>query len=86
MVEVKRKDNESYESMMRRFGRKIMQSQVLRRARKMRFHAKNESKNIRRTKAVKRAEMREERQELERQGKISYNNFGPMNQRGRGRR
>ena len=47
MVEVKRKDNESHEAMMRRFGRRVLQSQVVARARKQRFHEKTLSKNLR---------------------------------------
>lgn len=86
MVEVKRKDNESHEAMMRRFGRRVLQSQVVARARKQRFHEKTLSKNLRRTKAVKRAEMREEREELTRQGKIPYNTFGQNRRFGGGRR
>ena len=37
MVEVKKKDNESFDSLLRRFNRKIQQSGVLIRARRIRF-------------------------------------------------
>ena len=40
MVEVKKKDGESFESMFRRFSRKIQQSGVLIRARKTRFYTR----------------------------------------------
>lgn len=83
MVEVKRKDNESFDSMLRRFSRRMMQSRVLNRARRSRFHEREKSKNIRRERAIKRAELREEKEELRRQGKISYNTFGTMNRYGR---
>ena len=86
MVEVKRKDNESHEGMMRRFGRRVLQSQVVARARKQRFHQKKLSKNLRRTKAVKRAELREKREELDRQGKIPYNDYGSNRRFGKRRR
>ena len=86
MVEVKRREKESHEAMMRRFSRRILQSQVVARARKQRFHERKLSKNLRRTKAVKRAELREEREELSRQGKIPYNTFGSNRRFGQGRR
>ncbi|HEX9503004.1 MAG TPA: 30S ribosomal protein S21, partial [Patescibacteria group bacterium] len=46
MVEVKRKDNESFESLLRRFNRKIQQSGVLVRARKIRFFEPTRSRNL----------------------------------------
>lgn len=76
MVEVKRKDNESYESMLRRFSRKVQQSGVLLRARRQRFYTKPKSKNLQRAEAIKRAELREQREELKKLGKISFNTFG----------
>ena len=70
MVEVRRKEGESTESMVRRFTRKVQQSGVLIRARKNRYRQKIKSKNVQRTNALKRAEMREEREELRRMGKL----------------
>ena len=80
MVEVKRKEGESNESLMRRFSRKIQQSGVLIRARKNRFHQPTKSRIMLRRDALKRAELREEREELKKLGKITYQSFG-----GRGR-
>lgn len=84
MVEVKLKEGESYESMLRRFTRKIQQSGVLIRARKLRFFQAPKSKALRRQSALKRAELREEREELKKLGKIGYQSFGAP--RGPGRR
>jgi len=70
VVEVRRKEGESTESMVRRFTRKVQQSGVLIRARKNRYRQKIKSKNVQRTNALKRAEMREEREELRRMGKL----------------
>ncbi len=70
MVEVKKKDNESFESLLRRFNRKIQQSGVLVRARKIRFFAPARSRNLLREDAVRRAVNREKREELKRQGKL----------------
>lgn len=69
MVEVKRKDNESFENLLRRFTRKIQQSGVLVRARKTRFFEPTKSRNLQRTAAQRRSELREVREELKRLGK-----------------
>lgn len=70
MVEVKRKDNESFESLLRRFNRKIQQSGVLIRARRTRFFEPNRSRNLLREDAARRAVNREKREELKRMGKL----------------
>lgn len=69
MVEVKRKDNESFENLLRRFNRKIQQSGVLVRARKTRFFEPGKSRNLLRSAAQRRSELREVREELKRLGK-----------------
>jgi small subunit ribosomal protein S21 len=70
MVEVKRKDNESFESLLRRFNRKIQQSGVLIRARRIRFFTPAKSRNILREDAARRAVNREKREELKKMGKL----------------
>lgn len=70
MVEVKRKDNESFESLLRRFNRKIQQSGVLVRARRIRFFEPGRSRNLLREDAARRAVNREKREELKRMGKF----------------
>ena len=73
MVEVKRKENESFESLLRRFNRKIQQSGVLIRARRTRFFEPTRSRNLLREDAARRAVNREKREELKRQGKLPVN-------------
>ncbi|QQS23035.1 30S ribosomal protein S21 [bacterium] len=70
MVEVKRKENESFDSLLRRFNRKIQQSGVLVRARKTRFFEPEKSRNLQRTIAIRRSELREIREEQKRTGKV----------------
>lgn len=70
MVEVKRKDGESFESLLRRFNRKIQQSGVLVRARKIRFYEPGKSRNLLREDALRRAINREKREELKKLGKL----------------
>lgn len=66
MVEVKRKDNESFESMLRRFNRKIQQSGVLIRARKIRFFVTPKSRNLQKVAARRRSQIRTEKEEQKR--------------------
>lgn len=70
MVEVKRKDNESFENLLRRFNRKVQQSGVLIRARKTRFFEPGKSRNLLRSVAQRRAEMKVQRDELKKIGKL----------------
>jgi len=70
LVEVKKKDNESFESLLRRFNRKIQQSGVLIRARRTRFFEPNRSRNLLREDAARRAVNREKREELKKMGKF----------------
>ncbi len=74
LVEVKRKENESFDSLLRRFNRKIQQSGVLVRARKTRFFEPEKSRNLQRSIAIRRSELREIREEQKRTGKV-VNNF-----------
>lgn len=75
LVEVKKKDGESFESLLRRFNRKIQQSGVLVRARKIRFYEPTKSRNIQRVNALRRLTNREKREELKKLGKLPV--FGP---------
>jgi ribosomal protein S21 len=75
VVEVKRKEGESNESLMRRFSRKIQQSGILIRARKMRFRQPVKSRIMQRREALKRAELREAREEQKKLMKVSYQSF-----------
>ncbi len=69
MVEVKKKDNESFDSLLRRFNRKIQQSGVLIRARKTRFFDPPKSRNLQKVAARRRQQIRTEKEELKKMGK-----------------
>lgn len=69
MVEVKRKEDESFESLLRRFNRKMQQSGIILRARKTRYFERTKSRNLRRRSAQRRSELRDLRDELKRLGK-----------------
>ena len=64
MVEVKRKENESFESLLRRFNRKIQQSGVLVRARKIRFFEPPKSRNLQKVAARRRTVIKAQKEEL----------------------
>ena len=68
MLEVKRKDDESAESMMKRFSRKVQQSGIVIRARKIRFFQREKSRNLQRRSAIRRAANRKVREEAKRLG------------------
>lgn len=70
MVEVKKKDNESFESLLRRFNRKIQQSGVLIRARRIRFFEPPKSRNLQKVAARRRTQIKAEKEELRKQGKL----------------
>ena len=70
MVEVKRKDNESFDNLLRRFNRKVQQSGILARARKIRFFTPTKSRNLLRKAAQRRAESRVVREEMKKMGKL----------------
>lgn len=76
MVEVKKKDGESFESLLRRFNRKIQQSGVLVRARKTRFFEAPKSKRFVREDARRRADLKEKREELKKSGKMPVKKYG----------
>lgn len=69
MVEVKKKDNESFENLLRRFNRKIQQSGVLIRARKIQFFQREKSRNLQRVAARRRAGVKAVREEMKKMGK-----------------
>lgn len=69
MVEVKKKDNESFDSLLRRFNRKIQQSGVLIRARKIRFFEPPRSRNLQKVAARRRTVIKAQKEELKKMGK-----------------
>lgn len=75
MVEVRKKDKETSESLIRRFSRQLQQSKVLVKARKSRFHTKKKSKRELRQEALYKAKMRKEVDKLKKLGKFDEEKF-----------
>jgi ribosomal protein S21 len=70
MIEVKKKEKETAESLIRRFSRRIQQSAVLVRARKTRFRIEEKSKTKKRETALYKVKIRKEIDKLKKLGKF----------------
>jgi len=70
VLEVKKKDGESFESLLRRFTRKTIQSGKILQAKKVRFHQKPKTKREVKASALRREELRRQRDYLRRIGKL----------------
>jgi len=75
MIEVKKKDRETSESLIRRFSRRVQQSGVLVRARKTRFRIDEKSKKEIRDGAMYRAKVKKVVDHLKKMGKFDDENF-----------
>lgn len=70
MVEVRRKEKETFGAMLRRFTRRVQLSGILKQTRKKRFYAKALTKNKKKEAALRRIGVRRERMILEKLGKL----------------
>ena len=70
MIEVKKKDKESSENLIRRFSRRVQQSGVLLRVRKNRFRREDKSKIEKRNEALYKIKIRKEIDKLKKLGKF----------------
>lgn len=70
MVEVRKREKESVESMIRRFTRRIQKSEVLAQARASRFLTKGKSKTKQRQAAIKKVQFLSEKDKLVKMGKV----------------
>ena len=70
MVEVKKKNNESFESLIRRFSKKVMQSGRIIQAKKVRFLKTDPNKRARKISALRRQIITGKREYLRKIGKL----------------
>lgn len=75
MVEVRKKERESIESLLRRFKRRLKQSRVLINVRGRMFYEPPKSKKLIREEAKRRKESKEKREYLKKIGKIEEREF-----------
>lgn len=59
MIEVKRKKSETFDSLLRRFQRRMQSSGKVLQAKKIRFHEKDMNRNKRRQSALRREQKRQ---------------------------
>lgn len=81
MVEVKRKPNESTGSLLRRFSRFVQQSGVLIRKKSLKYRPKKLTERQEKNKAIMSVHLRKLRQNLEKLGKYSEENFDEAKRR-----
>ncbi len=77
LVETKRRKGESFDSLLRRFTRRVQTSGKLIETRKFRFHAKEPNKTAKQDSALRRIESREKRDYLMKVGKLVEEKRGP---------
>ena len=70
MIEVRKKDKESSENLIRRFTRRVQQSGVLMHVRKTRFRKDEKSKREKREEALYKIKIRKEIEKLKKLGKF----------------
>ena len=70
MVYVKKKDSETQAAMIRRFTRRIQQSGILIRARKMRFYDPKPTKRVVKDRALRKVRIVKEREHLAKLGRL----------------
>jgi ribosomal protein S21 len=76
MVEVKRKKGESFESFLRRFSRRLLQSGKIIQFKKIRYHKKAPSRNLVRASALVKIENRAKREYLKKIGRLVEEDYG----------
>ena len=68
VLEVKKQERETNQSLIRRFTKRVQRSGVLVQARKIRFYKKPKSKKIRRKAALRREQVRAEYEKMKKLG------------------
>jgi len=81
VIEVKRRDGESVEGLMRRFSKRVQQSGVILRTKKRRFFATDKTKREQRSDALRRVAIRVRREYLRKTGQLSEEDLRSRNPR-----
>ncbi len=83
LVEVRRKKGESFESLLRRFSRRVQQSGKILQAKKIRFYAAPKSKLEQRRSAMHRIKTKTKIEYMLRSGKMKEEDLHPVRKRSR---
>ena len=70
VLEIKKQERETSQSLVRRFGKRIQQSGILLRARRSRFRKRPKSHQAKKKAALRREELKEEYKKLKKLGKL----------------
>ncbi len=70
-LEILKQERESSQSLVRRFQKRIQQSGLLLRARKIRFRQRRKSEQMKKRAALRREELKKEYEKLKKLGKIT---------------
>jgi len=76
VVQVKKKEGETVEAMLRRFKKQLLQTGLLQTARDIRFRERDKSKNQKRKDAQAREKIRQKREHLRKIGKLDTRKKG----------
>ena len=71
VIEVKRRKGESFESLLRRFSKRVQQSGNILQVRKIRFHKKMDNKNKTKQKKLRSLEIGDKREWLLKTGRVT---------------
>ena len=80
-IEVRRKDRETSENLIKRFTRRVQQSRVLRAVRKGRFRTEEKSKDKRRQEALYKVQIRKEIDKLKKLGRFDNETLKELRKR-----
>ena len=69
VIEVKKKERETTQSLLRRFSKSVRQSGLLLRVRRGQFHARGKSQELKKRAALRRRELKEAYEEKKKLGK-----------------
>lgn len=69
-IKIKKQPKENSQSLTRRFSRRIQQSGILRRAKKIKFRTKPKSRQLKKRTALRKEELKKEYEELRKLGKV----------------
>ena len=78
-LEVKKQERETSQSLIRRFQKRIQESGILLRARKIRFKKKRKSEQMEKRAALRREEMKKEYEKFKKLGESKNDNFKRKN-------
>ena len=69
-LEVKKQERETSQSLVRRFQKRVQQSGLLRRARKIRFRERKKSEQMKKRAALRRQELKKEYERKQKMGEL----------------